>query len=184
VADILLWAALVPAAAVLNVLGFPLATFLHELGHALAAKLVGVRVHEVNLMRVRLDIESSAPWRQRAVALGGPMASLAVLCAAAAAAWACWTRLDGAWAAFAIGSMAVPAVVSWKGFADNLVPRVGLDGATDGFILFRNADYRRVGARLLARFEREGARRERAEAARPRRTRRVGPLVVELKGAP
>lgn len=101
-----------------TVVGVLLLTLLaHEGGHAVAARLFGVRVHSLTLRgalsgNIRRDPAPSGPRRSATemwICLAGPAVSLVLLSIAAAALWAGWTGTIGivAWCLLAANGFAV-----------------------------------------------------------------------------
>jgi Zn-dependent protease len=100
-------------------------TLLHEIAHALAALGFGMRVHSINLNffggATSVEDQGNTPWREFAVAIVGPLTSLAV----AGLGWLTYRNIDGGLVGFTIGALAV------SNFAIgllNLVPGLPLDG--------------------------------------------------------
>jgi Zn-dependent protease len=100
-------------------------TLLHEIAHALAALGFGMRVHSINLNffggATAVEDEGNTPWREFAVAVVGPLTSLAV----AGLGWLTYRNIDDGLVGFTIGALAV------SNFAIgllNLVPGLPLDG--------------------------------------------------------
>lgn len=107
---------------------------LHELGHALAARRLGVRVHDVVLLPIggaaRLERLPGSGAQEAAVALAGPLVNLAIAAALAPALWA-WPRHEWfPWMGnYDLGSLlASLSVFNALVFAFNLVPIFPLDG--------------------------------------------------------
>ena len=93
---------------------------LHELGHLVMARWVGVRIcgMKADLLGARLEMEGLIPYgREIAVALGGPMANLL----SAAAAYPIWRGNDGEGSGLFVVASLLLAVV-------NLLPIGTLDG--------------------------------------------------------
>ena len=103
---------------------------LHELGHSLVAKRVGIPVTQVTLFIfggvAQLGQEPRRPQTELLIALAGPMVSVAL-------AWGC-SVLGGTLPAETLGQEAVVAILRYLGFVNvallcfNLLPGFPLDG--------------------------------------------------------
>lgn len=114
---------LLAAAAVLLLFG---STFLHELAHALVARLRGVGVQEISVTilggHTHLRSAALTPGTSALVAVAGPLVNLAI----GGAAWAAWTLLavDG------VVGLLILSIAVTNGFVGllNLLPGLPLDG--------------------------------------------------------
>lgn len=111
-----------------------LCVFLHELGHAYAARLFGVRVHDIILLPIggaaRLERLPARPRDEALVALAGPLVNLGIALLLAPA-LLLWPRAD--WLPWlnnydARAGVATLALFNFAVFAFNLLPAFPLDG--------------------------------------------------------
>ena len=128
----------------------------HELGHALAAQAVGVRVSRITLFLfggvAELDSEPTHPWRDAATTIAGPLSTgiLALLLLLLARSAAIWQGNIG-WAALTVLQYLVTINVIIALF--NLLPAFPLDGGRllRALIWRIRGDYRwatRIAARI------------------------------------
>jgi len=102
-----------------------LSVLLHEISHALAARVFDMQVNSINLHflggATEIDGEAETPWREFVIAVVGPLTSLAV----GAVAWAAISLFDDGLLRFTIASLAGANLI--VGLI-NLVPGLPLDG--------------------------------------------------------
>lgn len=96
----------------------------HEAAHAVAARLCGLQIEEMELTPLGAAARLRSPWNAGAgriaiAAMAGPAANFAMLCAVSTAAYAGWIAPDAAWRLIRANILLMLV---------NLVPALPLDG--------------------------------------------------------
>jgi Zn-dependent protease len=147
------------ATAVASALSFFGSLVLHELGHALVARRLGIGIAGIDLWFfggiAKLERDADSPGAEFKIAIAGPLVTLAIvgLCVAAGAGLAGWSQF---WSAVTLerGANVSPGllIVAWLAtintalFLFNLVPAFPLDGGR----IARAAAWKISGDRLRA----------------------------------